>query len=263
MTNELRDKLGQYAPDPPEGLWDNIAQSIPADPFHHVSSRLAHFEAAPPLESWDKINEALEFPKATFRPFTIFKRKGQASVFSSAALLIITATIAYTIYLTHQNSLSQKPATPGYTQQSILPDLLPKLPVSTAPGSPVPLNRRLSKTTGRFSKPLRAKRLFLNVIPIHHIPHSVPSIPFQADKKAEIHYLPIDAERVDGMMVYTDSNGRSFLVPKKLFDLVHCAQEHLDCKKHLETLRQKMADLTVGTDFTGILEMVNQLQENQ
>ncbi len=43
-------------------------------------------------------------------------------------------------------------------------------------------------------------------------------------------------------------------------DFVNCKDEDTGCKQRLKELRQRMAAKAMTTDFTGVLEMLRQLQ---
>jgi hypothetical protein len=64
-------------------------------------------------------------------------------------------------------------------------------------------------------------------------------------------------------MVYSDGDGTAMKLPKKLFDFITCVREDILCKQEMQQLQQRFASTVLTTDFTGVLEVLKTLKENQ
>ncbi|MGZ5286763.1 MAG: hypothetical protein ACXWB9_06245, partial [Flavisolibacter sp.] len=71
----------------------------------------------------------------------------------------------------------------------------------------------------------------------------------------------IDAD--EKYMTYTDDEGYVSRLPKKLYDIFECATRELICRQKISDLQSRVASSAVSSDFTGVLEMLRNLQENQ
>jgi len=67
----------------------------------------------------------------------------------------------------------------------------------------------------------------------------------------------------DKYMIYSDGDGNAIRLPKKIYSAFACQTNDFICKQRLQKLRQKFAASAVTTDFTGILQILKSLQENQ
>jgi hypothetical protein len=85
-------------------------------------------------------------------------------------------------------------------------------------------------------------------------------------------FLPKQAERnemisssvsPDKYMIYSDGDGNVVRLPKKVFSAFACADQDIICKQRLQQLREKFASSAMTADFTGLLEILKSLQENQ
>ena len=68
---------------------------------------------------------------------------------------------------------------------------------------------------------------------------------------------------VDNYMIYTDEDGHAMKLPKKLYEAFECATREIACSRKIKDLQQRVASSAVSSDFTGVLEMLRNLQENQ
>jgi hypothetical protein len=84
--------------------------------------------------------------------------------------------------------------------------------------------------------------------------------------------LPKTVERNDGLsssavaekyMIYSDGDGNAIRLPKKIFNAIACPTDNIDCKQHLKRLQEKFASSAFTTDFSGLIEILKKLQENQ
>jgi hypothetical protein len=64
-------------------------------------------------------------------------------------------------------------------------------------------------------------------------------------------------------MIYSDGDGNAVRLPKKIFSAFACPTEDIKCKQRLQQLREKFAESAMTADFTGLLQILKSLQENQ
>jgi hypothetical protein len=84
-------------------------------------------------------------------------------------------------------------------------------------------------------------------------------VPQYAERTNAIDYSSTD----DKYMIYSDGDGNAMRLPKKLYDAFACNTDRITCKQKLKKLQEQVAASAMKTDFTGILDMLNNLQENQ
>ena len=63
--------------------------------------------------------------------------------------------------------------------------------------------------------------------------------------------------------MYSDGDGNAMRLPKKLFDFISCVKEDVSCKQEMQQWQQQFAAAVLTTDFTGVLEILKTLKENQ
>lgn len=65
---------------------------------------------------------------------------------------------------------------------------------------------------------------------------------------------------LNDFMIYSDEDGNAMKLPKKLFSLVNCPNGDDSCKERILNMQQKLSSASIASGFTGILEMLRQLQ---
>ncbi|MFL5810973.1 MAG: hypothetical protein ACJ749_15740 [Flavisolibacter sp.] len=68
---------------------------------------------------------------------------------------------------------------------------------------------------------------------------------------------------VDKYMIYSDGDGKAVRLSKKLYDDYACATDKIICKQKIKKLQEQVASAAMKSDFTGILDILNKLEENQ
>jgi hypothetical protein len=63
--------------------------------------------------------------------------------------------------------------------------------------------------------------------------------------------------------MYSDGDGNVVRLPKKIFNAFACPTEDVMCKQKLQRLKEKFAASAMTADFTGVLQILKSLQENQ
>lgn len=240
MKSNLQNKLQQFRAEPPQGVWDRIADSL-----HHEAAyaqRLHAYEEQPPASSWQKIEEGLteKSTPASVVPFSNrFRRPIRyAAVASIIAVALVTITL--TFRRTRAGELEAGSHSTVTANEAIV--------TTTAPKQNTFVDRPEKQTAST------EKNIF-----------SAANNPAATEKAQDI--FPSSSKKKKAIaastryLFYNDDDGNVVKVSKKLASLVNCKDGDIDCKQRLQELRQKLAANAMTTDFTGILEMLRQLQQ--
>ncbi|HVK96317.1 MAG TPA: hypothetical protein VM368_00800 [Flavisolibacter sp.] len=261
MSSDLKDKLFNYEATPPDRVWAEIDASFNNQ---RLSQKLSNFEEVPNNSVWARIKDVLDQQTAKVVPIN---RRIKFRYSVAAALLILS--IGVTTLLVNNSSEKvvqisrvQRPNSSSAMQDPVSDPANGDVKRNDDPPQPVAYTSARINTSGAKKK----TNSFSTSIPDYLQPQLL-TLSIGAPKKLlidikekiqQFNFLPADR-----YMVYTDVEGNSTKVPKKLFDAVHCANHDVACKQHLEQLQAQAAKASLSVDFTGFLEMVKQVQENQ
>jgi hypothetical protein len=260
MSSKLQNKLLNYQPEPPAGAWDAIAAALDNAPATPYSEKLFHFEQTPPPAAWSKIEAALE----TEAPAKVV-RMGMGRWIAAAAAVLILAFAATTLVMNRQSGSPsgtasgptvQRPTlTPAATDTTTLDtEITPQDEAITQ--APDETETVIPPSPGRSTATARPKRR-----PMIAAAALGPVLPRweKAERKQQLQFnVPTDR-----YMVYSDGKNTPVKLSKKMFDVFSCAQEDLRCRERIQSLQQKMANAAMASDFTGMLDLLNHLRENQ
>jgi hypothetical protein len=257
MSNKIQIKLMQYEAPPPPELWNRIADSLDEHMSPITQEKIFSFEQKPPSSVWSKISKALD-NKAAVVPFY---RRRSVHRYSAAAAVFIAIAITTSLLISKKTqSDAGIPSTSVILKKERLtehPDNNQKKTIASETSSLITASLVRSN---EYSIP---KRNILNKERLHHILQSVTFsnlFPAQAEPKPQVP----QTDSIDNKyIVYSDEEGNAFRVPKKVFDLFSCALRDVQCKQRLNSLREQIASGSLSADFTGILDMLNNLKENQ
>jgi hypothetical protein len=255
MDNPIQNKLLQYEIQPPEGAWSKIAESLDESISTTLSQKLYQYEEPPLNDVWHKIAVQIEDTgneKAKVVPF--FVRYRRPLKYSGAVAIFIFFAVI-TSLLVSKKTESEIPA------QGITNDLKTKKDTSLVNGN------LKNNTAIQPTEKNNAER---------SIATSKPGVIRTGDTQPSISYdeylFPREAQRneifngsvsSDKYMIYSDGDGNAIRLPKKIYSAFACQTNDFICKQRLQKLRQKFAASAVTTDFTGILQILKSLQENQ
>jgi hypothetical protein len=259
MSSTYRDKLLQYAPEPPQKVWDEIAKSLDAA-TPALSEKLYQFETAPPAGVWEKINNKL----GNNQPAKVipFFQKHKTVLRYSAAAAILIFIVAASIFFSQEKEAGNIAGIPVEQQSQ-----KGKTNADASVPSLQSKNTLLAETKDDESsvqKNSPAEKQSL----LHHLPSQTQLgavelaknfIPEVAEQKQTVDA----ATAVEKYMVYSDDDGNAMKLPKKLFDFISCVKENILCKEEMQQLQEKFAAADFSNDFTGVLEMIKNLKENQ
>ena len=254
MSSSIHDKLFRYEVQPPNRVWDEISAAMDS-PIHTIGERLHDFEAVPDKKAWGRIEQLLQPTKSGQRiPF--YKRYSRPLRYSGVAAAIIFAAITLSL-LVSKKTESEVPAPAITSNGSAGIDNNKQQNDQNDDGS----RTTVAAITGKESKFSFKRNLFraASSISINPPPLSEKFLATAAERHAVI------AEHLsdDKYMVYSDGNGHAFRLPKKIFDAIACPLDNNSCKQRIKNLQEIMAGAAVTSDFGGILQILEHLQENQ
>lgn len=261
MSTQLQNKLLHYAPEPPEKVWEAIVNSL-EESASPLSEKLYHFEATPSTEVWDKINSQLDAVR--FAKVVPFLHRYKKVVRYSTAVAVVTFLAITTTLLIGKQTQSETTSQQAQVQQ----------PTSNSKTSAAPTQKDGSNgevflanigETKINTQPSTASEK-RNVLHRLRPPFQLASVEVGENfvpEAAEIKQTVNTDLPVEKYMVYSDADGNAMKLPKKLFDFISCVQEDVNCKQQLQQLQQKFASTALTTDFTGVLELLKNLKENQ
>jgi hypothetical protein len=263
MENQIQNKLSQYELQPPKKAWNEISDALDSGAGSQFSSRLYNYQTQPTEEAWKKINTELnsaERQSATVVPF--YKKYARPLKFATAVAAIAVIFLIITI-IPGKKTISETP-----------PKDLVQTPVKTVTEQPstttqseeeqkqdvsVTHSNNTRNTTHAFF-PFRRRAYEVNT------ESTYPSIAMldkvTPDESFSYHDISYSVP-VDRYIIYSDDDGNAVRLPKKLFDAFACASDDIPCKQKIKKLQEQAAASATKTDFTGLLDMLKKLEENQ
>jgi hypothetical protein len=242
MNSDLQNKLQQFSAEPPAGAWDKIASAL--DTEESFAPRLYAYEEAPPAANWQKIEQALAQPTATAKVVPLHRRLSRPMRYIAVASIL--AIILVTITLTTERTEAGSPEADGRTAVPAA-----NIPVTAGTNTPgngnkagQPISNNAAATEDHNQKSLAGPQA---------------QRPASAAGKRQFSTSPINALQSE-YVTYSDGNGKVMKVSRKMETYINCKDSDWQCKQRLQELRQIMAAKAMTTDFTGILEMLQQLQ---
>lgn len=261
MSNQIQHKLSDYEVPPPAKAWDEIEAALDNGVNTSVAERLFNFEQKPPQTTWKNISKRLgTFSKQKGKVIPFFERYRKPLKYSTAIAAIVVIAILTSLLISKQT-----------VSEGIVNTYMPSTENKTADTTP-------SKQIDQPQQQISIARLNTQKRPRHIRLSSMKSsmwlgpetslkstaslekvVPQYAERTYAIDYSSSD----DKYMIYSDGDGSAVRLPKKLFDAFACNTEKVTCKQKLKKLQEQVAASAMKTDFTGILDMLNKLQENQ
>lgn len=241
MNSDLQNKLQQFSAEPPAGAWDKIASALDAE--ESFAPRLYAYEEAPPAANWQKIEQALAVQTDEARVVPLHRRLSKPMRYIAVAsiLAIILVTITLTTERTEAGALEGDGTTAVPAASIPVTAGTNTAENKNKAGQPLNSNPTISENTNEPLAGPQAQR------------------PTTAAGKRHFSTSPIKALHND-YVTYNDGNGKVMKVSRKMETYINCKDSDWQCKQRLQELRQKMAAKAMTTDFTGILEMLQQLQ---
>jgi hypothetical protein len=262
MSTELQKKLSEYAPEPPAKTWDAIAKALDETPvITGFANSLYHYEETPPNDTWSGISAVLD--KSAGAKVVPFSRKNRTLQYVAAAVILLAFVLGAGLMIGNRTITPSIPGTnaaikiPADTESkkydtqndvAVSPGHLPTS--SFEREDPVLISHKENRSIISRIRP--STRLGNVLLAANFIPKT-------AERKQTVSNYPAS----DKYMVYSDNEGNAMKLPKKLFDFITCVREDVLCKEQMLELQEKLASTSLNTDFTGVLEILKNLKENQ
>ena len=257
MSSDLQNKLSRLEATPPTGVWDKIADVLDAE--QAFSKRLYDYQETPQTDVWKKIESLLEAPvPAKVVPFTTSYRRPIQYISAAGIIAAILVSAALLMKKTDAGTVStakEKVIPPANDVAADNPATTPAINsnIQTETAS------NQNKTQAAFYQTGSKQKRVLNFIK----PQNILSVivlrgrfaPGRVDKEEMFNFSSLNDH-----MVYSDGDGNAMKLPKKLFSLVNCPDGDGSCKERIHQLQQKLSSTATTADFTGILDMLRQLQ---
>ena len=235
MESNLQNKLQQFTENPPERVWQKISNDL--DSPETFSQRLYQYEEQPPLPAWDAIESALERKEespATVVSLTDRFRKRMRYAAVACFLGVILVAVTLTVRRTEAGSV-------GFGRNKTVAANQTDRPGTAVAQSTDPQTNKATRypetnsTKKQKATSLTAAR-----------GETAPNRPAVITSGAYV--------------TFSDVDGSIRKVSKKMAGFINCGETDLACKQRLQKLRQKMASTAITSDFTGVLDMLRQLQ---
>jgi hypothetical protein len=263
MSKELQKKLSEYAPEPPVNTWEAIAKALDEAPqaTSFVKS-LYEYEETPPMDTWSRISAALDMTTgAKVIPFPKSNRRTVQYV--AAAVILLAFALGAGLMIGNRTitpSITSSNAALNIPADTEAKKVDPQNDVAVSPGLPSP---SLLENADPIQSSHKENRSIISRIrpstQLGNVLLAANFIPKTAEGKQTVSNYPAS----DKYMVYSDNEGNAMKLPKKLFDFITCVREDVLCKEQMLELQEKLASTSLNTDFTGVLEILKNLKENQ
>jgi hypothetical protein len=261
MSNQIQHKLSNFKVEPPAKAWDEIEAALDSGLNSSLTDKLFNFEQMPPESIWQKISSRLGADgKDAAKIIPFFKKYSKGLKYSAAVAAFLLLAFFTSLFVS-------KPSVSEGTVNTTQPATENKNAVSTLPVENDQPAKQISiahlntqKRTAHVKLSSLKTSIWLGPEPSLRSTASVERVvPQYAERTNTIDYSAND----DKYMVYSDGDGNAVRLPKKLFDSFACTADRITCKQKLKKLQEQIAATALKTDFTGILEMLNKLEENQ
>lgn len=242
MNSDLQNKLQQFSADPPAGAWNKIASALEAD--ESFAPRLYAYEEEPPLANWQKIEQALAAHPEKTKHIPWHQRISRPVRYVAAAGILAIVLVAITLTTERTEAGALQAEGTAVAPATNLPVTTGTHPSGNKNKAGQPLNANATTPGGHSNKsPGRPQA----------------QQPTPAAGNGNFSTAPVHALHND-YVTYSDGNGKVMKVSRKMETYINCRDGDQPCKQRLQELRKKMAAKAMTTDFTGILEMLQQLQ---
>lgn len=261
MSSNFQDRLNAFEAEPPQGLWNRIADQLEETALHTTGARLAATEIAPPPTAWENIARRLHGAK-----LVPMKRRIPAMAWIGSAAAVLIAILFFTGVFDSKNITT--PASFGDVVRNNRPPRQETEP--STPGSSTKTIIESGKEPETGLQKIKRKWLQADV-PDRDVQEPESNRSSLAAASIE-NLIPDVAERshtiaytypVDKYMVYSREDGNAVKLPRKLFDVIACPGEDVECKRNLKEVREKFAASAFTADFTGVLDILQNMGENQ
>lgn len=257
MQTGWKDKLEQWAPEPPAAVWERLSEQLEEKPL--FAEQLYAFSATPPAGVWQAIQKKME-PETITTPVIRMLPRNKWIRYGSVAASLLFAFFLFRLYHQSGTQTDVKSASPVENTFIGLPQL-PNLQAATPP-----VNR--SATGFAMASHPRAGTASYPPVPEtidEPIPQTQP-VRYTSSRFQEV--VPInynlEDDQLERYIVVPVGEDAAVRVPKKLYELFRCGEvpPAAGCTEWMGQMRQRAASprLVTTADFAGVLEMVQNVE---
>lgn len=275
MSNSIQNKLFHFEAEPPASAWEAIDAALDKDSLS-FPAKLYHFQQQPPAVVWQKIENKLDVAetKPAVKVIPLY-RLPKALKYAAAAVVLLFIGLSVNYFISNR-SASDVASAPG--TETLLNTTIPPIPsmqpVPKAQAPAVSEQDQLAvnepQTENKKLAVHKTKSSHAQKQPVHYAP-SV-ELPHTAPETKELSVVPkekptINTQAADRYMLATSNTGQVVRLPKKAYSDYACADDPLiasnkSCKEQISLLQQQMT-ASMATDFTQLLDLLKNLQENR
>lgn len=259
MQTGWKNKLEQWAPEPPAMVWERLSEQLEDKPL--FAQKLHGHSAVPPAGAWQAILNRME-PETVTTPVIRMLPRNKWIRYGSVAASLLFAFFLFRVYGPSPNA--------GSTVQGARPvhNTIISLPLPEDQQSDTRVNQSNGNDLASRANPLPGRISYPPVPDVITDPIPQPaSARYTSNRLQEV--VPINFKVEDGLLeryilvsVGEDAAAR---LPKKLYDLFRCGEVPLPegCTEWVKQMRQRAASPTLVTnaDFAGVLEIVQQMDK--
>lgn len=257
MSSQLQHKLLRYEVQPPDGVWNKIAASLDENVSFTLSKKLDQYKEEPSRSVWQNISSQLDhsvFEKAKVVPFYVRYRKPLK--YSGAVAIFIFLAVLTSLFVSRKTESDLPPrgiANVNTTKKN-----------TSKPSEISKGNNTVAQSTEKNKPEHRITKSKASGVRQEEL-HNPAFLPFENffPQQAERNKIISSSVSSDKYMIYSDGNGNVVRLPKKIFNAFACPADDVICKQRLRQLKEKFAASAMTTDFTGLLQILKSLQENQ
>ena len=265
MEQNFQDRLKNFQLPPPDGAWNKIEGVLEAQEDKRLARKLFYFEVIPPVQAWQKLSFRIGNNKQTPARKRPIKRY---LVYASIAATIILSIVSVKLITGNGNSA---------TEESLI--TTPKILKRESPSknsdfketdsvnlinqtihSPNHLMAALhspSKKSWLSNHKIRLKDIEERLIgSASSLEKFVPEL---ASRNKQISY----EDGLDRYMIYASDDGNAVRLPKKMYDNFACPSNDPSCKEKIKNLQQKMVQASFASDFTGVLDLLSNMDDRK
>lgn len=257
MSSQLQHKLLHYEVPPPAGVWDKIAVSLDENVALTLSEKLYRYEEEPSELVWKNISSQLDSSvpeQARVVPFHVRFRRPLK--YSGAVAIFIFVAVLTSLFISKKTE-SEVPAE-GFSGNITAKKGSERPSDSSRKDNPVAQSEQKSRPEAFIGKS-KVSRIRQEVYRSANSSSFESFLPQQAEKNE----IVSSSASSDKYMMYSDEDGNVVRLPKKLFNAFACPTNDVICRQHLQQLKEKFAQSAMTADFTGLLQILKSLQENQ
>ncbi len=258
--NTIRDKMFDYEVPPPQGVWDELSAALDTGTASPFAKKLYDYQEVPRTTNWNSIVSSLSGEPEAKIPFL---RKYRVHMKYSAAAAVFIFLAVLSSLLLSKKTVSEIPSNTVLQQQSsgtIVP--LPSITQDekedpnfketiTSKNQPV---AAVSRNSGKKNSALRQA-----INGIDRLSFTGDLLPRLAIRSTPINFTP----HTEKYMVYSTTEGNAIRMSKKLYELFSCAENDRNCRQRIVLMQEKLAAYALTADFSGVVELLGNLKENQ